>query len=324
MLSRLFAAVVAVTCFLAAVATVSAATPAQELADRYAPIVALKAQEEPCDDKGEPYRPTSVEMVLGNPDVKLRGPGRGHPVVTTAPTAADLYGKGLEYFLDFPGNPLKPGCRFETDGRRFDAGLPSLAYAHIVTQPEEFPGQLALQYWFFYYFNDYNNKHESDWEGIQVVFDASTPEEALAEQPVEVGYAQHEGGESAEWDSDKLERVGDHPVVYPGAGSHASYFSNALWLGASADEGIGCDDTDARVPAGEARRRRRADATRAGPRADTPGSHSRAAGDSSRVRPTTGPPGRIRSRAGPSRSPGRRTSARSASAYPPAARSGRA
>ena len=164
-------------------------------------------------------------------------------MVTTAPTAADLFGKGLEYFLDFPGNPLKPGCRFETDGRRFDAGLPSLAYAHIVTQPEDFPGKLALQYWFFYYFNDYNNKHESDWEGIQVVFDASTPEEALAEQPVEVGYAQHEGGEGAEWDSDKFERVGDHPVVYPGAGSHASYFSNALWLGASAEQGIGCDDT---------------------------------------------------------------------------------
>jgi hypothetical protein len=229
-------------CALGLAASANAASPAQELADRYAPVVALKVQEEPCDTVGEQYRPDSVDIVLGNPEVTLRGPGGGNPVVTDAPTAADLYGKGDGYFLDFPGNPLKPGCRYERDGRRFDEGLPALAYAHIVTQPDR-PGELALQYWFFYYFNDYNNKHESDWEGIQLVFDASTPAEALETVPVEVGYAQHEGGERADWDGDKLERVGDHPVVYPGAGSHASYFSNALWLGASAEQGIGCDDT---------------------------------------------------------------------------------
>ena len=219
-----------------------AATPAQELANRFAPIVALKVQEKPCDHHGEPYRPTSVDIVLGNPAVTLRGPGRGHPVVTDAPTAADLYGKGSGYFLNFPGNPVRPGCRYERDGRKFASGFPSLAYAHIVTQPDR-PGELALQYWFYYYFNDYNNKHESDWEGIQLVFDASTAAEALRTTPVEVGYAQHEGGERADWEGDKLERVGDHPVVYPGAGSHASYYSNALWLGASAEQGIGCDDT---------------------------------------------------------------------------------
>jgi hypothetical protein len=34
-----------------------------------------------------------------------------------------------------------------------------------------------------------------------------------------------------------------HPVVYPGAGSHANYYSPAVWLGHSAQEGFGCDDT---------------------------------------------------------------------------------
>ena len=37
-----------------------------------------------------------------------------------------------------------------------------------------YPGQLALQYWIFYVFNDWNNLHEGDWEMIQLNFDAAT------------------------------------------------------------------------------------------------------------------------------------------------------
>src|SRR4051812_33312163 len=51
-------------------------------------------------------------------------------------------------------------------------------YAHVATDPER-AGKLALQYWFFYVFNDWNNLHEGDWEMIQLVFEASTPAQAL-------------------------------------------------------------------------------------------------------------------------------------------------
>jgi hypothetical protein len=230
---------------LAAAPFAQAAGSAQELADRYAPIVALKDRSGACQlgtAEGEQWRPTTVQIILGNPEVTLRGPGRGSAVVKEAPTSADLYGEGKGYFLDFPGNPLNPGCTYEQDGRRFAEGAPSLAYAHI-TGEEGVPGKLALEYWFYYYFNDFNNKHESDWEGIQLVFDADTVEEALLVEPTEVGYAQHEGGERADWDDRKLEKIGDHPVVYPAAGSHASYYSDRLWLGRGASEGIGCDDS---------------------------------------------------------------------------------
>ena len=37
--------------------------------------------------------------------------------------------------------------------------------------------------------------------------------------------------------------VGERPVVYPAAGSHANKYSDALWLGSSAEAGVGCDDT---------------------------------------------------------------------------------
>ena len=90
------------------------------------------------------------------------------------------------------------------------------------------PGQLALQYWFFYLFNDYNDKHEGDWEMIQLDFAASDPAQALTQTPDEIGYSQHEGAERAHWGDSKLEVVdGTHPVVYPAAGSHANYYEPA-------------------------------------------------------------------------------------------------
>ena len=138
-----------------------------------------------------------------------------------------------------PGDPLDAGCSYEQWFDRIAAGAATTAYAHLVQEQ----GKLALQYWFYYPFNDWNNKHESDWEMIQLNFDAATAEEALGQMPALVGYSQHEGAESAAWDDAKLEKRDGHPVVYPGAGSHANQYVQALYLGHSAQTGFGCDDT---------------------------------------------------------------------------------
>ena len=80
---------------------------------------------------------------------------------------------------------------------------------------------------------------------IQLDFDAADAGEALSKLPVRVGYSSHEGAESAGWGDDKLEIVdGTHPVVYPADGSHANKFEEALYLGSSAEAGVGCDDTE--------------------------------------------------------------------------------
>ncbi len=216
---------------------------AQRLADRYAPVMMLKAQQNPCDTEGEQYAPTTVDIVLDNPQVFLRQLGTDNPVLMNGPGASDVFGLGEGFYLDFPGSALAPGCIYEQDFRTYSGGRPAVVYAHIVGQADR-PGQLALQYWSYWYFNDWNNKHEGDWEGIQLVFDAGTVEEALAADPASVGYAQHEGGEHAGWDDDKLERRGTHPVVYSSRGSHASYYSSEVYLGRSGSEGFGCDNTD--------------------------------------------------------------------------------
>jgi hypothetical protein len=220
----------------------AASSPEQELADRYAPVVALKQQPEPCSSGGEPYRPVAVDPLFGRSDVRLvDSNGR---LIRTAPAAADLYGRSDRTYLDFPGSPLDPGCTYEQWAGRLFAGKPTAAYAHVVTEPGK-PGKLALQYWLYYPFNDWNNKHESDWEMIQLMFDASTASEALERSPTEVGYSQHEGAERAAWDDDKLQKRAAHPIVFPGRGSHANYFEQSVWLGHSAQEGFGCDNTTA-------------------------------------------------------------------------------
>lgn len=201
----------------------------------------VKQQSEDCDNDGEPYGPTTVDIVLDNPEVALRQVGRDDPIVTWAPSAADLSDLGEGFFLDFPGSSLSPECIYERDFNKYTADEPATVYAHIV-QPSDAPDRLVVQYWTYWYYNDWNNKHESDWEGISLLFEASSIDEALASTPIEIGYSQHEGGERATWDSNKLERDGDHPLVYSSAGSHASYFSSAVFLGRSASEGFGCDD----------------------------------------------------------------------------------
>ena len=219
------------------------ADDAEQLAERYAPIVMLRTQPAACDGDGEPFVPMSVDRILDNRQVALRQVGSGDPTVMRGPGAADLADLGAGFYLDFPGDALDPGCLYEQDNDRFNAGQPSVVYAHIVREDGD-PEQLALQYWLYWYYNDWNNKHESDWEFVQLVFPAGSVAEALAVEPTSVGYAQHEGGERADWHDDKLQREGTHPVVYSSQRSHASYFSPAVYMGRSASEGFGCDDTE--------------------------------------------------------------------------------
>ena len=224
------------------------------LAERYAPVVRLVAQAQDCG-YGESYEPIDVDLLFGEQTVALRGPWGPGDLIKVGPTAEDLSRNLYEYHLDFPGNALDPGCDYERWANRLTEGTAPAVYAHVATDPG-FPGQLALQYWLYYVFNDWNNTHEGDWENIQLIFDADDARQALAREPVSVGYSQHEGSEEATWGEEKLELVdGTHPVVYPAAGSHANFFESALYLGSSAEEGVGCDDTigpELRHPPGRA------------------------------------------------------------------------
>ncbi|WP_371402849.1 hypothetical protein OHA10_33785 [Kribbella sp. NBC_00662] len=231
--------------FIAASQPATAASPddaaAQTLADRYSPVVRLQKLGTRCDE-GEQFQPTDVNAVLGDQQVALRGPWRPPDLVKTQPEGTDLRRGYPGHFLDFPGDPLRPGCDYAEWSARINSTHPATVYAHVTGDPA-YPGKLSLEYWFFYIFNDYNNTHEGDWESVQLVFDAATPEAALATTPTAVGFSQHGGAERARWGDAKLEIVdGTHPVVYPAAGSHANKYGQRLYLGRGS-EGLGCDDT---------------------------------------------------------------------------------
>ncbi|HUB37138.1 MAG TPA: hypothetical protein VL972_09965 [Solirubrobacteraceae bacterium] len=224
-----------------------ATSPAQLLAERYTPIVMLRKQlDPPCETSAEQYQPTSVDTVLGNPSVTLTRylPGRGLRVVGHAPSASDIAGLGGDYYLDLPGKALGDTCVYARDfAALLRAGrAPAIVYAHIAREAGH-PG-FVVQYWFFWYFNQFNDLHEGDWEGMQIAFDASSPAQALTEEPSETVLFQHGGGERARWGDAKVQKRGTHMIVYPAAGSHATFYDSAVYVeNGQGGSGLGCDNT---------------------------------------------------------------------------------
>jgi hypothetical protein len=63
---------------------VASDSAAQQLADKYVPVVMLKKQAAPCDRSGEAYGPSSVNPILGNAQFSLVRDGA---TVMTRPAA---------------------------------------------------------------------------------------------------------------------------------------------------------------------------------------------------------------------------------------------
>jgi hypothetical protein len=125
------------------------------------------------------------------------------------------------------------------------AAAASVAYERIMANQERYryhgrvlrqDGWIVLQYWLFYPFNDWRsgffgaNDHEADWEKIFIYLSKS---EAGEVSPEWVAYAAHNyTGDNLRrrWDDPEVEKVGEHPVIYVGAGSHASYYAPGEYL----------------------------------------------------------------------------------------------
>lgn len=100
-------------------------------------------------------------------------------------------------------------------------------------------GALWLQYWLFYYYNDFQllgplitgGKHEGDWELVQL-------ELGQDERPTRAVMSQHKEAEIQPWA--KVTKHGARPLVYIARGSHANYFSSGThWTGHWFDQADG-------------------------------------------------------------------------------------
>ena len=116
--------------------------------------------------------------------------------------------------------------------RLIEEGARHVYYGRVVRRN----GWIVLQYWFFYAFNDWRsafygaNDHEADWESVCIYL---WEDETGALKPEWIACAAHdEAGNDLRrrWDDPDLEKIGDHPVVYAAAGSHANYFQPGEYL----------------------------------------------------------------------------------------------
>jgi len=124
------------------------------------------------------------------------------------PSSITIENEVVYYFDNLLGTVNDNGI---IDAYQRDMG--SLGYTVYYNESAE-SGTTVVQYWFFYVFNPgEQNRHEGDWEMVQVVIPSSGDKW--------VGYSQHYGGQKAEWNL--VEKEGDHIKVYVARGSHANY-----------------------------------------------------------------------------------------------------
>ncbi|MFL5775963.1 MAG: hypothetical protein ACJ76W_06785 [Chloroflexota bacterium] len=112
-------------------------------------------------------------------------------------------------------------------------GDPRVSYHARVVRTE---GWVVLHYLFFYAMNDWRstfdgaNDHEADWEQCFIVLE-QLPDGSTS--PAWFCAAAHdEKGDDLRrrWDDPRLETLDGHPIVYPGAGSHATYLERGEYI----------------------------------------------------------------------------------------------
>jgi hypothetical protein len=191
----------------------------EDLLERFKP--------QPRYDSQEAFFADSAEEMTANPGNELRRAdgevvavaGNGLSLDTLGPKYPDGTAAQKTDVLGVQGKDYRTQYSRLREQR---PDLRNVIYGHAQADGD---GKLWLQYWFWYFYNDYQlaggfGLHEGDWEMVEIRMAGEEPELAL--------YAQHAYAESRSWD--QVEKTADgRPVTYPGRGSHASYFAPGLY-----------------------------------------------------------------------------------------------
>jgi RsiW-degrading membrane proteinase PrsW (M82 family) len=187
-----------------------------QLVEKYTPVLYFHPD--------EAFMPQSVDVLVHNSRLRQDVPFWFDVNILNEVTLPDLLTfYHSDYFLD-----VWYGSKGASDYKNYSAhrdyylenlspdagGPPITTYAHVVR--DQVNQKISIQYWLFYFYNDWFNKHEGDWEFVQVILDQN-------ENPEWVVLSQHHGGTRRSWDATQIED-GTHPVAYVALGSHANYF----------------------------------------------------------------------------------------------------
>jgi len=174
----------------------------------YAPVLYLHPDEE--------FFPKTIDSMLDESDLILN---RIWPlsdrIIDEIPVAVESlsYENVTEnYYLDM--RDASGGYKVVNipDPNRFHK-YPNNIYGRVDNRHESL---IVLQYWFFYPYNNWYNKHEGDWEMIQIILNKMMV-------PLVATYSFHHDANTIDWiDIDKID--GTHPKVFVAKGGHASYW----------------------------------------------------------------------------------------------------
>lgn len=199
---------------------------AEELARRFAPALALAP-----DDQA----PRTVELFLDRATLVYGDGDRRAEETGVAPARLARLADHPEAFLRLPpavDDPAGQRRLYEqaiASDRAERYAVTTYAGVYCDANSAGLDGHTIIQYWLFYLYNDFHNKHEGDWELIQVVLGPDG-------RPRFAAYAQHNTYTWRDWSEVLVEtRAGEHesqpgeehPRVYVARGSHASYFQYA-------------------------------------------------------------------------------------------------
>ena len=179
----------------------------------------------------EPLNPIELTRFNQRPDrPRFKAPGR----LARVGLLARMLDAGLLASLLVRGKA--PGGTAAAASQKYErmrARDPRVSYHGRVVRKS---GWVVLQYLFFYPMNDWRstfegaNDHEADWEQAFVILEQLAGDEVT---PTWFAAAAHdeEGADlRRRWDDPRLIKDGEHVIVFPGAGSHATYLEQGEYI----------------------------------------------------------------------------------------------
>ncbi len=195
------------------------------LAERFCPVFYLKGD----DGVVENYEPASIETLVSQA-LFQETDNQGFSEKASLPGMAQY--RSSSYYLDVPdlspasAPDILPGYKAAYDQLKQEGYAPTV-YARVIENVDS--RATIVQYWTFYYFNDWRNVHEGDWELVQLVFPGLSAEDIISggTEPLYAAYSQHQAGQRMSWEDMKTKQLVEdaHPSVYVAKGSHANYFT---------------------------------------------------------------------------------------------------
>ena len=196
---------------------------AAPLAERFCPVLYFKGEGEVVEN----YDPEPIEIMVDEALVRdIEDPSFSEK----ATLASLLQWSTSAYYLDLAGLGLSVQSfdEYKLKYEELREQYQPTVYARVKEGGET--AYTVVQYWIFYYFNDWRNYHEGDWELVQLNFQGRSAQEILESgaEPLFAAYSQHQGGQRLSWSEMKdMSFISEetHPVVYVARGSHANYFT---------------------------------------------------------------------------------------------------